>query len=35
MKNVMTIFKKEMRRFFTDKRMLLALFMPGLLILVL
>lgn len=35
MKNTLTIFKKEMRRIFTDKRMLLALFMPGLLILVL
>lgn len=32
MKNIKTIFIKELKRIFTDKRMLLALFMPGLLI---
>ena len=31
---VFAVFKKEMRRFFTDKRMLAALFMPGVLIFV-
>ena len=35
MKNIGIVFKKELRRFFTDKRMLLALFLPGLLIFVL
>ena len=35
MRNAFTIFKKEMRRFFTDKRMLIALFFPGILIFVL
>ncbi|MCR5349349.1 MAG: ABC transporter permease [Bacilli bacterium] len=35
MNNVWTVFKKEMRRFFTDPRMLLALFLPGILIYVL
>ena len=35
MKNTFTIFKKEMRRFYTDPRMLLALFLPGILIFVL
>lgn len=32
MKNIFTIFFKEMRRIFTDKRMLLALFVPGIMI---
>lgn len=32
MNNVFTILKKELRRFFTDKRMLLSLFLPGILI---
>lgn len=35
MKNLFTIIKKELRRFFTDKRMLTALLLPGLLIFVL
>lgn len=35
MKNIKTIFIKEMRRIFTDRRMLLALFMPGILIFIL
>ena len=35
MKNSLTVFKKEMRRFLTDPRMLMALFLPGLLIFVL
>ena len=35
MKNIKTIFIKEIKRIFTDKRMLLALFMPGILIFVL
>lgn len=35
MKNTFTVFKKEMRRFFTDPRMLFALFFPGILIFVL
>lgn len=35
MKNIITIFKKEMKRFFTDRRMLAALFLPGILIYVL
>ena len=35
MRNALTIFKKEMRRFFTDPRMLLALFLPGILIFIL
>jgi sodium transport system permease protein len=34
MKNVLTVFKKEIRRYFTDRRMLLALFLPGILIFV-
>ena len=34
MKNVFTVFKKEMRRYFTDRRMLLSLFLPGVLIFV-
>lgn len=32
MKNLWTIIKKELRRFFTDKRMLAALILPGVLI---
>ena len=32
MKNVKTVFLKELRRFFTDKRMLIALFLPGVII---
>ena len=32
MRNVWTIVKKELKRFFTDKRMLLALFLPGIII---
>ena len=32
MKNLLTVFKKELKRFLTDKRMLLTLLMPGLLI---
>jgi len=32
MKNIWLILKKELRRFFTDKRMLAALFFPGILI---
>lgn len=32
MRNVFTVFRKEMRRYFTDPRMLLALFLPGVLI---
>lgn len=35
MKNLWTIIKKELRRFFTDKRMLAALLLPGILIFVL
>lgn len=30
MSNILTIIKKELKRFFTDKRMLLSLFLPGL-----
>ena len=32
MKTILTVFKKELRRFFTDKRILLSLFLPGVLI---
>ena len=32
MKNILTILKKELRRFFTDYRMLLTLFLPGIII---
>ncbi|NLT18683.1 MAG: ABC-2 family transporter protein [Firmicutes bacterium ADurb.Bin080] len=32
MKNIFAIFKKELRRFFTDKRMLFMLIMPGIII---
>lgn len=32
MKNIITILKKELRRFFTDRRMLLSLILPGVLI---
>lgn len=35
MRNVMTIMKKELRRFFTDKRLLVSLILPGVLIFVL
>ncbi len=35
MKNIKTVFIKEMRRFFTDRRMLAALFFPGILIAIL
>jgi len=31
MKNILAIFKKELKRFFTDRRMLMALFLPGIL----
>lgn len=34
MKNLWTIIKKELKRFFTDKRMLLSLVLPGILIFV-
>ena len=34
MKNVFTIFKKELIRFFTDKRIVFALFFPGILLFV-
>ena len=34
MKTLWTIIKKELRRFFTDKRMLLSMFLPGILIFV-
>ncbi len=34
MRNILTIFKKEMRRIFSDKRMIAALFLPGILIFV-
>ena len=32
MKNILIILKKELKRFFTDRRMLLAMFLPGILI---
>lgn len=32
MRNIIAIFKKELRRFFTDKRMLFMLIMPGIII---
>ncbi len=35
MKNLITIVKKELRRFFTDKRMMMALILPGLLVFIL
>jgi|SRR5690625_745663 len=35
MKNILTILRKELRRFFTDKRMVLSLLLPGVLIFVL
>lgn len=35
MKNVFTVVKKEFKRFFTDKRMIVTLFLPGILIYVL
>ena len=34
MKNALIIFKKELKRFFTDRRMLLSMFLPGILIFV-
>ncbi|MDY0277022.1 MAG: ABC transporter permease [Acholeplasma sp.] len=34
MRNMITIIKKELRRFFTDKRMLMSLILPGLMIFV-
>lgn len=35
MKNILVIFKKELKRFFFDRRMLIAMFLPGILIFVL
>ena len=35
MRNIMVIIKKELRRFFTDKRMLMSLILPGVMIFVL
>jgi sodium transport system permease protein len=35
MRNILTIIKKELRRFFTDKRMLISLILPGVIIFVL
>lgn len=35
MKNLLTIIKKELKRFFTDPRMLIGMFLPGILIFVL
>lgn len=35
MRNIWTIIKKELRRFFTDKRMLISLLLPGIMIFVL
>ena len=32
MRNIVTILKKELRRFFTDSRMLLSIFLPGVMI---
>ena len=32
MKTILTVLKKELRRFFTDKRMLTSIFLPGILI---
>ena len=32
MKNILTIIKKELTRFFTDRRMLLTLILPGIVI---
>lgn len=32
MKKILTILRKELRRFFTDKRMVLSIFLPGILI---
>lgn len=34
MNNILTVFKKELRRYFTDRRMVISLFLPGLLIFV-
>ena len=35
MNNILTIIKKELRRFFTDKRMLISFILPGLIIYIL
>ena len=35
MKNLWTIIKKELKRFFTDKRMMMALLLPGILVFIL
>ena len=32
MKKILAVFKKELRRFFTDKRMIISIFLPGVLI---
>ena len=32
MKTIITVLKKELRRFFTDSRMLMSIFLPGILI---
>ena len=32
MKTIITVLKKELRRFFTDSRMLISIFLPGILI---
>ena len=32
MKNIITVLKKELRRFFTDYRMLLSICLPGVMI---
>ena len=32
MSNILIIMKKELKRFFTDKRMLLSLFLPGIIL---
>ena len=34
MSKILTVLKKELRRFFTDKRMLISIFLPGILIFV-
>src|SRR5690554_594131 len=35
MRNLWTIIKKELRRFFTDRRMLISLLLPGIMIFIL
>lgn len=35
MKNLWTVIKKELKRFFTDKRMLAALILPGVIVYIL